>query len=174
MTIVLAQDEARDLKHNYIGTEHIFLGLIREEEGIAARVLRGMGFTVENVRKQVSLIVGVGDEITTSEIPFTPRAKKVLDMSLREALSLGCNYVGTEHILLGLVREQGGITERILEQEKVNSDKIREEIIRSLGVSQTKIRLGQPDKEAKDLRRARDYRRGWTDGYDSAMREMNK
>ena len=89
------------LKHNYIGTEHLLLGLLREEEGLAARVLESLNLTVEEVRAQVARIVGEGDEVTTGQIPFTPRAKKVLELSLREALSLGHNYIGTEHILLG-------------------------------------------------------------------------
>ena len=100
--VVLAQDEARALKHNYIGTEHILLGLLREEEGLAARVLESLDITVEEVRAQVARIVGQCDEVTTGQIPFTPRAKKVLELALREALSLGHNYIGTEHILLGI------------------------------------------------------------------------
>ena len=103
--VVLAQEEARILKHNYIGTEHILLGLLREEEGLAARVLESLDITVERVRAQVVRIVGSGEEVTSGQIPFTPRAKKVLELALREALSLGHNYIGTEHILLGLVRE---------------------------------------------------------------------
>src|ERR687898_951873 len=103
--VVLAQEEARTLKHNYIGTEHILLGLLREEEGLAARVLESLDITVERVRAQVVRIVGSGEEVTSGQIPFTPRAKKVLELALREALSLGHNYIGTEHILLGLVRE---------------------------------------------------------------------
>jgi ATP-dependent Clp protease ATP-binding subunit ClpC len=95
--VVLAQDEARALKHNYIGTEHILLGLLREEEGLAARVLESLDIAVEEVRAQVARIVGQGDEVTTGQIPFTPRAKKVLELALREALSLGHNYIGTEH-----------------------------------------------------------------------------
>ena len=112
--VVLAQDEARALKHNYIGTEHILLGLLREEEGLAARVLESLDITVEEVRAQVARIVGQGDEVTTGQIPFTPRAMKVLELALREALSLGHNYIGTEHILLGLVRENGGVAAWIL------------------------------------------------------------
>ena len=99
--VVLAQEEARTLKHNYIGTEHILLGLLREEEGLAARVLESLDITVERVRAQVVRIVGSGEEVTSGQIPFTPRAKKVLELALREALSLGHNYIGTEHILLG-------------------------------------------------------------------------
>ena len=103
--VVLAQDEARALKHNYIGTEHILLGLLREEEGLAARVLESLDITVERVRSQVVRIVGSGEEVTSGQIPFTPRAKKVLELALREALSLGHNYIGTEHILLGVLSD---------------------------------------------------------------------
>jgi ATP-dependent Clp protease ATP-binding subunit ClpC len=130
--VVLAQEEARTLKHNYIGTEHILLGLLREEEGLAARVLEGLEITVEEVRAQVIRIVGSGEEVTTGQIPFTPRAKKVLELALREALSLGHNYIGTEHILLGLVRENEGVAARILADFDADSEKIRNEIIRML------------------------------------------
>jgi ATP-dependent Clp protease ATP-binding subunit ClpC len=130
--VVLAQDEARALKHNYIGTEHLLLGLLREEEGLAARVLESLDITVEEVRAQVARIVGQGDEVTTGQIPFTPRAKKVLELALREALSLGHNYIGTEHILLGLVRENEGVAARILLDFDADAEKIRNEIIRML------------------------------------------
>src|SRR4030081_1289956 len=130
--VVLAQDEARALKHNYIGTEHILLGLLREEEGLAARVLESLDITVEEVRAQGARIVGQGDEVTTGQIPFTPRAKKVLELALREALSLGHNYIGTEHILLGLVRENEGVAARILLDFDADAEKIRNEIIRML------------------------------------------
>jgi ATP-dependent Clp protease ATP-binding subunit ClpC len=130
--VVLAQDEARALKHNYIGTEHLLLGLLREEEGLAARVLESLDITVEEVRAQVARIVGQGDEVTTGQIPFTPRANKVLELALREALSLGHNYIGTEHILLGLVRENEGVAARILLDFDADAEKIRNEIIRML------------------------------------------
>ncbi len=130
--MVLAQEEARTLKHNYIGTEHILLGLLREEEGLAARVLESLDITVERVRAQVVRIVGSGEEVTSGQIPFTPRAKKVLELALREALSLGHNYIGTEHILLGLVRENEGVAARILLDFDADSDKIRNEVIRML------------------------------------------
>jgi len=130
--VVLAQEEARTLKHNYIGTEHILLGLLREEEGLAARVLESLEITVERVRAQVVRIVGSGEEVTSGQIPFTPRAKKVLELALREALSLGHNYIGTEHILLGLVRENEGVAARILLDFDADSDKIRNEVIRML------------------------------------------
>jgi ATP-dependent Clp protease ATP-binding subunit ClpC len=127
--VVLAQDEARALRHNYIGTEHILLGLLREEEGLAARVLGSLSITVEEVRLQVARIVGQGDEVVSGQIPFTPRAKKVLELSLREALSLGHNYIGTEHVLLGLVRENQGVAARILLDFDADAEKIRNEVI---------------------------------------------
>ena len=130
--VVLAQDEARALKHNYIGTEHILLGLLREEEGLAARVLESLDITVEEVRVKVAEIVGEGEEVTTGQIPFAPRAKKVLELSLREALSLGHNYVGTEHILLGLVRENEGVAARILLDFDADAELVRNTLIRML------------------------------------------
>jgi ATP-dependent Clp protease ATP-binding subunit ClpC len=107
--VVLAQDEARTLKHNYIGTEHILLGLLREEDGLAGRVLESLGVAVEEVRAQVARIVGRGDEAVSGQIAFTPRARKVLELAQRESLSLGHNYIATEQILLGLIREGEGI-----------------------------------------------------------------
>jgi ATP-dependent Clp protease ATP-binding subunit ClpC len=136
--VVLAQEEARTLKHNYIGTEHILLGLLREEEGLAARVLESLNVTAEQVRGQVARIIGEGEEVTTGQIPFTPRTKKVLELSLREALSLGHNYIGTEHILLGIVRENEGVAARILLDFGANAEKVRNEVIRMLsGPGQT-------------------------------------
>jgi ATP-dependent Clp protease ATP-binding subunit ClpC len=130
--VVLAQQEARELNHNYIGTEHILLGLLREQEGVAARVLESLGISFESARAQVIRIVAPSEEVTSGQIPFTPRAKKVLELALREALSLGHNYIGTEHILLGLVRENDGIAARILLDFDADSDKIRNEVIRVL------------------------------------------
>jgi len=130
--VVLAQEEVRTLKHNYIGTEHILLGLLREEEGLAARVLESLDITVERVRVQVVRIVGPGEEVTSGQIPFTPRAKKVLELALREALSLGHNYIGTEHILLGLVRENNGVATQVLLDYDADAEKIRDEVIRVL------------------------------------------
>ena len=130
--VVLAQDESRVLKHNYIGTEHILLGLLREEEGLAARVLDTLDITVDEVRAQVVRIVGQGDEVDTGQIPFTPRVKKVLELALQEALERDHNYIGTEHILLGLVRENGGVGARILLDFDVDPQKVRDEITRML------------------------------------------
>ena len=131
--VVLAQEEARTLKHNYIGTEHILLGLLREEEGLAARVLESLDITVERVRAQVVRIVGSGEEVTSGQIPFTPRAKKVLEARVaRGAVASGHNYIGTEHILLGLVRENEGVAARILLDFDADSEKIRNEVIRML------------------------------------------
>ncbi|HEY4897982.1 MAG TPA: Clp protease N-terminal domain-containing protein [Solirubrobacteraceae bacterium] len=124
--VVLAQEEARTLKHNLIGTEHILLGLLREEEGLAARVLESLGITVERVRIEVMQVgAAPGEDVASGQIPFTPRAKNVLELALREALSLGHNYIGTEHILLGLVRENEGVAARILLDFDADSEKIR-------------------------------------------------
>ena len=112
--VVLAQEEARLLNHNYIGTEHLLLGLIHEGEGLAAKALESLGVSLDQVRSQVEDMIGVGTATPQGHIPFTPRAKKVLELSLREALQLGHNYIGTEHILLGLVRENEGVAARIL------------------------------------------------------------
>ena len=112
--MVLAQEEARMLNHNYIGTEHILLGLISEGEGVAAKALESLGIALEGVRQQVEEIIGQGQQAPSGHIPFTPRAKKVLELSLREALQLGHNYIGTEHILLGLIREGEGVAAQVL------------------------------------------------------------
>ena len=106
--VVLAQEEAKMLNHNYIGTEHILLGLIHEGEGVAAKALESLNISLDAVREQVQDIIGQGQQQPTGHIPFTPRAKKVLELSLREALQLGHNYIGTEHILLGLLELEGG------------------------------------------------------------------
>ncbi len=142
--VVLAQEEARTLKHNYIGTEHIVLGLLREDEGVAGRVLESLGITVERVRAQVVRIVGSGEEVTCAQIPFTPRAKKVLELALHEALSLGHNYIGTEHILLGLVREHEGVAARILRDFDADSEKIRTDVIRWVSGAGSKYSVPSP------------------------------
>jgi ATP-dependent Clp protease ATP-binding subunit ClpA len=129
--VVLAQDEARAFGHNYIGTEHLLLGLLREE-GVAARVLEALDVSLEEVRAEVARIIGTGDEVATGQIPFTPRGKKVLELALREALSLGHNHIGTQHILLGLVREGQGVAMQILLGFEADGEKIRNEVIRAI------------------------------------------
>jgi ClpA/ClpB-like protein len=132
--VVLAQDEARALKHNYIGTEHILLGLLREEKGLAARALESFDITVEEVRTQVERVIGKGDsEILSGQIPFTPRAKKVLELALREALSLHHNYIGPEHILLGIVRVNEGVAARIMLDFGADADRVRSNVVGMLG-----------------------------------------
>jgi len=127
--VVLAQDEARLLNHNYIGTEHILLGLIHEGEGVAAKALDLLGISLEAVRQQVEEIIGRGQQAPSGHIPFTPRAKKVLELSLREALQLGHNYIGTEHILLGLIREGKGVAAQVLVKLGGNLDRVRQQVI---------------------------------------------
>jgi ATP-dependent Clp protease ATP-binding subunit ClpC len=146
--VVLAQEEARALKHNYIGTEHLLLGLLREEEGVAARVLDALEVSVEEVRAAVVRIVGSGEESPQGQIPFTPRAKKVLELALREALSLGHNYIGTEHILLGLVREDEGVAARILLDLDAEPEKIRNEVMRTLSGPGRRSQGGEGGKRA--------------------------
>ena len=140
--VVLAQDEARALKHNYIGTEHLLLGILREDEGLTARVLGSLDITVEGVRAQIARIVGQGDEATQGMIPFTPRAKKVLELSLREAEALKHGDIGTEHILLAIVRENEGVAARILLAFDADAETIRGEVIRMLSDGETPDREG--------------------------------
>jgi ATP-dependent Clp protease ATP-binding subunit ClpA len=130
--VVFAQDEARTLRYNYIGTEHLLLGLLREEDGLAARALEAFGVTLEEVRGQVARIIGQGEEVTTGQIPFTPRAKKVLELALREAISIGHNHIGTEHVLLGLARENEGVAMRILLDFDLDAEGIRQDVLRLL------------------------------------------
>jgi hypothetical protein len=133
--VVLAQEEARLLNHDYIGTEHILLGLIQEGDGVAARALQSLGISLDAVRARVEDIIGRGDEQSPSHIPFTPRAKKVLELSLREALQLGHNYIGTEHILLGLIREGEGVAAQVLVELGGDLERVRQEVKRILGTA---------------------------------------
>ena len=143
--VVLAQEEARHFNHNYIGTEHLLLGLLREDEGVAARALASLNVTLDEVREQVESIVGYGEEGTGAQAPFTPRSKKVLELALREAKRLGHNYIGTEHILLGLVRENEGVASQMLSGMGVEADEVRHEVGRILP--------GEPGRRLESARR---------------------
>ncbi len=146
--VVLAQEEARMLNHNYIGTEHILLGLIHEGEGVAAKSLESLGVSLESVRSQVEEIIGQGQQAPSGHIPFTPRAKKVLELSLREALQLGHNYIGTEHILLGLIREGEGVAAQVLVKLGADLNRVRQQVIQLLSGYQGKEPLtsGAPNE----------------------------
>jgi prophage maintenance system killer protein len=136
--VVLAQEEARALNHNYVGTEHILLGLIHEPEGVAADALESLGISLEGVRQQVEEIIGQGQQAPSGHIPFTPRAKKVLELSLREALPLGHNYIGTEHILLALIREGEGVAAQVLVRLGADLNRVRQQVIQLLAGRQTR------------------------------------
>ena len=130
--VVLAQEEARMLNHNYIGTEHILLGLVRERDGVAAKALDSLNIRLDAVRREVEEIIGQGQAVPRGHIPFTPRAKKVLELSLREALQLGHNYIGTEHILLGLIREGEGVAAQVLQKLGADLIRVRQTVIQLL------------------------------------------
>src|SRR5256712_4106684 len=136
--VVLAQEEARMLNHNYIGTEHILLGLIHEGEGVAAKALESLGISLEGVREQVQELIGQGQQAPSGHIPFTPRGKKVLELSLGEALEVGHNYIGTEHILLGLIREGEGVAAQVLVKLGADLNKVRQQVIQLLSGYQGK------------------------------------
>ncbi|WP_313279610.1 ATP-dependent Clp protease ATP-binding subunit [Timonella senegalensis] len=146
--VVLAQEEARMLNHNYIGTEHILLGLIHEGEGVAAKALESLGISLDAVRSQVTEIIGEGQQAPSGHIPFTPRAKKVLELSLREALQLGHNYIGTEHILLGLIREGEGVAAQVLTKLGADLNRVRQQVIQLLSGYQGKepVSAGGPNE----------------------------
>jgi len=130
--VVLAQEEARMLNHNYIGTEHILLGLIHEGDGVAAKALESLGISLDTVRQQVEEIIGRGQQAPSGQIPFTPRAKKALELSLREALQFGHKYIGTEHILLGLIREGDGVAAQVLMTLGADLNRVRQRVIQLL------------------------------------------
>jgi ATP-dependent Clp protease ATP-binding subunit ClpC len=148
--VVLAQEEARGLDHNYIGTEHLLLGLIREGEGVAALALGALDISLERIRNDVEAIIGRGDRPPAGHIPFTPHAKKVLELSLREALALGHNYIGTEHILLGLVREGEGVAAQVLQKLGVDLERVRQTVIELIS--------GSSESAGRSPRRRRDRR----------------
>ena len=130
--VVLAQEEARKLNHNYIGTEHLLLGLIRESEGVAAKALESLGISLDAVRQQVREIIGQGQQPPSGHIPFTKRAKKALELSTRESMQLGHNYIGTEHILLGLLREGDGVAAQVLVKLGADLNLVRQQVIQLL------------------------------------------
>lgn len=130
--VVLAQEEARTLNHNYIGTEHILLGLIHEGEGVAAKALTELGIALEGVRAGVQEIIGEGQEAPTGHIPFTPRGKRVMELALREALHLGHNYIGTEHLLLALIREGEGVGAQVLTKLGAELNRVRQQVLQLL------------------------------------------
>ena len=140
--VMLAQEEARRLGHNFVGTEQIMLGLIGEGTGIAAKVLKSMGISLKEARVEVEKIIGRGSGFVAVEIPFTPRAKRVLELALEEARQLGHNYIGTEHLLLGLLREGEGVAARVFENLDADPAKIRSQVIRMVGESQEAVAAG--------------------------------
>ncbi len=149
--MVLAHEEANGFKHDYIGTEHILLGLVREREGIAARALGSLDITTERVRGEVVRTVGVGQAAGGGQVPLTPGAKRVLELALREAIALGHNYIGTEHILLGLVVLNDGAAPRILQDFGVDTQQIRREVIRTLVAAGAPMRPpGEPPPEHQE------------------------
>jgi hypothetical protein len=158
--VVLAQEEARLLDHNYIGTEHILLGLIHEGEGVAAKALESLDISLDDVRAEVEEMIGHGPEMPSGHIPFTPRAKKVLELALREALQLGHNYIGTEHVLLGLIREGEGVAAQVLVKLGADLSRVRQQVIQLLSgyAGTTKVpdtlsgtRLGGPGRVAQPV-----------------------
>jgi ATP-dependent Clp protease ATP-binding subunit ClpC len=143
--VVAAQDEARALGHDYIGTEHLLLGLIHEGGSMAAKTLESLGISAEGLREQVVTLVGTGQHTVTAHIPFTPQAKQVLRLALSEALRFGHNYIGTEHVLLGLIQEKDGVAARVLADAGADLPRVRAEVVRLL--AQYQSRPG-PDADA--------------------------
>ena len=156
--VVLAQEEARMLEHNYIGTEHLLLGLIHEGEGVAAKALRALDVDLDTLRREVESLVGRGQQPTKGHIPFTPAAKKVLELALRESVQLGHEYIGTEHLLLGLLREGEGPGAQVLQQRGIELNTVRQEVVRLLhgyqaseGRRGRRARPGRPGAEGATL-----------------------
>jgi ATP-dependent Clp protease ATP-binding subunit ClpC len=166
--VVLAQDEARTLKHNYIGTEHLLLGLARQKDTVAQGALGSLGIALEEVRIEVGRIVGEGERPAFGQIPFTPRAKKVLELSLREAVALGHNYIGPEHILLGLVREDEGVATRILLHAGAQPETIRHAVFRILGSDPPhdyEERVASGDRDSRSSVRILPAQLPWSDRF---------
>ncbi len=156
--VVLAQSEARMLNHNYIGTEHLLLGLIHEGEGVAARALEQLDISLAAVQQRVEEVIGRGDQPPTGHIPFTPRAKKVLELSLREALRIGHNYIGTEHLLLGLIREGEGVAAQVLRQLGADLERVRQEVMDLLSEYPGAVAMDAPSEAAAGPERGRGRR----------------
>jgi ATP-dependent Clp protease ATP-binding subunit ClpA len=151
--VVFAQEEARLLGHNYIGTEHLLLGLVHDDEGVACQALESLGISLSAIRAQVEEIIGQGQAAPTGHMPFTPRAKKVLELSLREALQLGHNYIGTEHILLGLIREGQGVGAQVLQKLGADLERVRRTVTQRLqGYEGEEVAAGEaPQTDPKEL-----------------------
>ena len=141
--VVLAQEEARMLNHNYIGTEHLMLGLLGEGEGVAAKALESLGISLDAVRAQVEEIIGQGQQAPSGHIPFTPRAKKVLELAKRESGALGHHYIGTEHILLGLIREGDGVAAQVLVRLGADLNRVRQQVVQLLHGYQDEDVIGE-------------------------------
>ncbi len=155
--VVLAQEEARVLKHNHVGPEHILLGLVHEGHGVAAKALEELGVRPEALREQIEELIGTGQQEMSGHIPFTPRAKRVLELSLREALQLGHNYIGTEHILLGILREGDNVAAQVLVRMGVDLNRVRLEVVRLVGSgSETGTRLAAGETRAPGSVTSRD------------------
>jgi ATP-dependent Clp protease ATP-binding subunit ClpC len=150
--VVLAQEEARMLNHNYIGTEHLLLGLIGEGAGVAAKALESLGISLAAVRQQVKEIIGQGQQAPPGHIPFTPRAKKVLELAQREVRALGHDYVGTEHILLGLIREGDGVAAQVLVNLGADLNRVRQQVIQLVHGYQGKDVIGQGSRRGRRAR----------------------
>jgi ATP-dependent Clp protease ATP-binding subunit ClpA len=147
--VVLAQNEARLLNHNYIGTEHLLLGLIAEGDGVAAKALESLGISLAAVRQQVEEVIGRGQEVPSGHIPFTPRAKKVLELAQREARALGHDYIGTEHILLGLLREGDGVAAQVLVRLGADLNRVRQQVIVQLHGYQGRVMIGEGSRPGR-------------------------
>ncbi len=148
--VVLAQEEARMLNHNYIGTEHILLGLIHEGQGVAAKAIESVGISLDEVREQVEEMIGRSTSAPTGHIPFTPRAKKVLELALREALELGHNYIGTEHLLLGVMREGEGVGAQVLVKLGADRSRVREQVIQLLQFPEPEARITKVEEPPEE------------------------
>ena len=149
--LTIAQEEARNLNHSYIGTEHILLGLVREEEGVAAKVLTNLGIGLGKVRSAVEFIIERSEKPSTGDIGLTPRAKRVIELAIDEARSLGHNYIGTEHLLLGLLREGEGIAASVLDSFSINLERARAEIVRMLSQNAPRSRAARASSRTPTL-----------------------